>query len=50
MLVRATYDEANDNNTSDNESENENAEAVQDDEVDAIARLVAVDKRTSCNY
>lgn len=50
MLVRATYDEANDNNTSNNESENENAEAVQDDEVDAIVRLVAIDKRTSYNY
>lgn len=44
ILIRATYDEANDSNSSDNDNGSK-----QDDEVDAIVRLVAINKRASCN-
>lgn len=51
MLIRATYDDASDNDTNDTENA-DNAETTQDDDnkVDAIARLVTVNKRTNCNY
>lgn len=46
MLIRATRDEDSDND----DLTNETAEAAQDDEVDEIVRLIAVNKRASYNY